>query len=66
MIPYVPEPFIDRSVQYPGRRYITRPDSTVELCQISRSHEGQNAEGAIYAEGTPLNAESFNAEMTKV
>ena len=66
MIPYVPEPFIDRSVQYPGRRYITRPDSTVELCQISRSHEGQNAEGAIYAEGTPLNAESFNDEMTKV
>lgn len=66
MIPYVPEPFIDRSVQYPGRRYITRPDSTVELCQISRSHEGQNAEGAIYAEGTPLNAQSFNAEMTKV
>ena len=66
MIPYVPEPFIDRSVQYPGRRYITRPDSTVELCQISRSHEGQNAEGAIYAEGTPLNAQSFNDEMTKV
>lgn len=66
MIPYVPEPFIDRSVQYPGRRYITRPDSTVELCQISRSHEGQNAEGAIYAEGTPLNAQSFNNEMTKV
>jgi len=60
MIPYNYEPFVDRSVQYPGKRYVTRPDSTVELCQLSRSHDGNNAEGAIYNEGTPLTAQSFN------
>lgn len=59
-------PFEDRSVQYPGKRYITRPDSSIELCTIARTSNGQDAEGVIYDQGTPIVAQSFNDQLDNI
>lgn len=66
MITYTYTPFEDRDVQYPGKRFITRPDSSVELCTVARTNNGQEAEGVIYNPGTPIDAQSFNDQLNNI
>lgn len=66
MIQYQYTPFEDRDVQFPGKRFITRPDSSVELCTIARTSNGQAAEGVIYNPGTPIDAQSFNDQLNNI
>lgn len=66
MITYNYTPFEDRDVQYPGKRFITRPDSSVELCTIARTSNGQAAEGVIYNPGTPMDATSMNDQLSNI
>lgn len=57
---YTPTTFVDRSVQYPGRRVLTPVSGQADTVDVTR------AEGTVFNAGTEIDADNLNAEFNKI
>lgn len=60
---YTPTTFVDRSVQYPGRRMSVPVSGQVNVVDITRP---DGIEGTVFTTGTKPDATNLNAEFTKI
>ena len=57
---YTPSLFVDRSVEFPGRRVLTPVSGMANTVDITRT------EGTVFTEGTMPDATNLNAEFNKI
>lgn len=60
---YTPTTFVDRSVQYPGRRMSVPVSGQANVVDITRP---DGIEGTVFTTGTKPDATNLNAEFTKI
>lgn len=57
---YIPSTFVDRAVEFPGRRKLTPVSGQADTFDVAR------AEGSVFVEGTKPDATTLNAEFGKI
>ena len=57
---YIPTTFVDRAVEFPGRRVLTPVSGQADTFDVAR------AEGTVFVEGTKPDAANLNAEFGKI